>query len=60
MALLEAIQEHGWRRFGICEARPCRNVYVDRSRNRSRRYCSAACANRAAQAAHRARARGRR
>jgi len=57
MALLDEIRVGGFRRFGICAARPCRNVFVDRSRNQLRRYCSTACANRAAQAAHRARQR---
>jgi predicted RNA-binding Zn ribbon-like protein len=57
IALLEAIEGDGWERFGTCEAPPCRNVFVDRSRNRGRRYCSTLCANRAAQAAHRARLR---
>lgn len=60
MALLEEIRAGGFGRFGICAAKPCRNVFVDRSRNQLRRYCSTACANRAAQAAHRARARRRR
>ena len=57
IGLLEAIHADGWDRFGMCEAPPCTNVFVDRSRNRGRRYCSTACANRAAQAAHRARLR---
>jgi predicted RNA-binding Zn ribbon-like protein len=57
MALLEEIRVGGFGRFGICAAKPCRNVFVDRSRNQLRRYCSTACANRAAQAAHRARKR---
>lgn len=55
-ALLEAIRAHGWERFGICEALPCRCVFVDRSRNRSRRYCSQLCADRVAAAAYRQRA----
>jgi predicted RNA-binding Zn ribbon-like protein len=57
MALLEEIRVGGFGRFGICAARPCRCVFVDRSKNRGRRYCSTLCANRAAQAAHRARRR---
>lgn len=57
IGLLDAVLSDGWDRFGICEAPPCRNVFVDRSRNRGRRYCRTACANRAAQAAHRARQR---
>lgn len=57
MALLEEIRIGGFGRFGICEAKPCRCVFVDRSKNQGRRYCSTLCANRAAQAAHRARQR---
>jgi predicted RNA-binding Zn ribbon-like protein len=58
-ALLEAIRDEGWERFGICSAGPCTCVYVDRSRNRSRRYCCQLCADRASQAAYRARKRAR-
>jgi predicted RNA-binding Zn ribbon-like protein len=54
-ALLEEIRVHGWERFGICDALPCRCVFVDRSRNRSRRYCSQLCADRVAAAAYRRR-----
>jgi predicted RNA-binding Zn ribbon-like protein len=54
-ALLEAIRADGWDRFGICDALPCRCVFVDRSRNRSRRYCSQLCADRVAAAAYRRR-----
>src|SRR5919201_6335463 len=54
-ALLEAIRSDGWERFGICDALPCRCVFVDRSRNRSRRYCSQLCADRVAAAAYRRR-----
>jgi predicted RNA-binding Zn ribbon-like protein len=58
LGLLETIRDHGLSRFGRCLARPCRCVFVDRSRNRSRRYCCDLCADRAAQAAARARRRG--
>jgi predicted RNA-binding Zn ribbon-like protein len=57
VGLLDAIREGGWARFGRCAAAPCTCVYVDRSRNRSRRYCCRLCADRVAQAAHRARRR---
>jgi predicted RNA-binding Zn ribbon-like protein len=57
-SLLEAIRDDGWERFGICAAAPCCCVFVDRSRNRSRRYCSSLCADRVAQAAYRSRRRG--
>ena len=56
-SLLEAIRDDGWERFGICAAAPCCCVFVDRSRNRSRRYCSTLCADRVAQAAYRRRRR---
>jgi predicted RNA-binding Zn ribbon-like protein len=55
VGLLEAIREAGWTRFGRCDGSPCRCVYVDRSRNRSRRYCCQLCADRVAQAALRRR-----
>ena len=55
LALLETIRDHGLSRFGRCVAHPCRCVFVDRSRNRSRRYCCDLCADRANQAAARRR-----
>ena len=42
-------------RIGRCAAAGCPNFYVDASRNRSRRFCSGACASRTTVAAHRAR-----
>ncbi len=42
-------------RLKVCAADPCRNVFVDTSRNRSRRWCSPACAGRMNVAAYRAR-----
>jgi predicted RNA-binding Zn ribbon-like protein len=53
--LLEAMRDLGWRRFGRCAGSPCRCAFVDRSRNRSRRYCCTLCADRVAQAHSRAR-----
>jgi len=58
MSLLEAIRDDGWERFGVCAGAPCCCVFVDRSKNRSRRFCSDLCANRVAQSLHRARRRG--
>jgi predicted RNA-binding Zn ribbon-like protein len=58
--LLEAIRIGGWERFGICAGTPCRCVYVDRSRNRSRTYCCQLCADRVNQAAYRRRQAARR
>jgi predicted RNA-binding Zn ribbon-like protein len=57
MSLLEAIRDDGWERFGICAGAPCCCVFVDRSKNRSRRFCCQLCADRVAQAAYRARRR---
>ena len=45
-------------RLGICAVDDCEGVVLDLSRNRSRRFCSTACGNRAAVAAYRARQRG--
>lgn len=53
------VAEHGLSRFGSCRSRPCRNVFIDVSTNRSRRYCSDRCATRANVAAYRARKRAK-
>ena len=58
VGLMDAIRESGFERFGRCQGSPCRCVYVDRTRNRTRRYCCVWCANRVAQARHRERVRG--
>ena len=42
-------------RLGVCAAERCQRVYVDLSRNSSKRFCSLACQNRTKAAAHRAR-----
>jgi predicted RNA-binding Zn ribbon-like protein len=60
MGVLEAIRDGAWPRFGICSGNPCRCVYVDRSKNRSRTYCSQACADRRNAAAYRRRQAARR
>jgi predicted RNA-binding Zn ribbon-like protein len=57
VALLDVVRTAGWSRFGLCVAAPCCCVFIDSSRNRSRRYCSDLCADRVSQAAHRRRAR---
>jgi predicted RNA-binding Zn ribbon-like protein len=44
-------------RLGVCEAPACDRVWVDRSRNTHRRFCSTRCQNRVKAAAHRARGR---
>ncbi|MFI9322585.1 CGNR zinc finger domain-containing protein [Kitasatospora aureofaciens] len=45
-------------RLGLCSAPACDRVYVDVSRNGTRRFCSTPCQNRVKSAAHRARAQG--
>jgi predicted RNA-binding Zn ribbon-like protein len=42
-------------RLGVCTAPACDRVYVDTSRNGTRRYCSTSCQNRVKTAAFRAR-----
>lgn len=60
VALATVVVEHGFDRLRVCEWETCRDVFVDRSRNRSRRYCSPnVCGNRASVAAWRARRRRR-
>ena len=55
LAILEAIRDIGWERLGICAGSPCTCVYVDRSRNRSRKFCSDLCNDRVSQEAYRRR-----
>jgi CGNR zinc finger len=47
-------------RLGVCAAHGCSRVFVDLSKNGSRRFCSTACQNRVKAAAFRRRAAGRR
>lgn len=44
-----------YHRLGVCTAPRCDRVYVDTSRNGTRRYCSVSCQNRVKTAAFRAR-----
>lgn len=55
MGLSTALIEGGFERFGRCESTTCDDVYVDTSRNRSRRNCSEKCTTRENVAAYRAR-----
>ena len=58
MGLAVVIAEGGFDRLGICAWERCQDVFVDASRNRTRRYCNpAVCGNRASVAAHRRRRR---
>jgi predicted RNA-binding Zn ribbon-like protein len=55
MAMIDVIRSDEHSRLGVCADDGCDGVVLDLSRNRSRRYCSTACANRNAVAACRAR-----
>jgi hypothetical protein len=57
LGLANLVCDLGPDRLGVCAAAPCRNVFVDTSPNRSRRYCSERCSSRANVAAFRARQR---
>jgi len=58
MALAEVLRDEGAERLRGCEAPGCEAVFVDLSRNRSRRYCDTGnCGNRMHVAAYRARLR---
>lgn len=57
MGLAVFCTEMGVDRPGVCQASPCRQVYLDTTTNRSRRYCSDRCATRANVAAFRQRRR---
>ncbi|HKJ11566.1 MAG TPA: CGNR zinc finger domain-containing protein [Ornithinimicrobium sp.] len=55
MAMVDVIRMGETQRLKTCEADGCECIFVDLSRNRSRRYCSTACSNRMAAAAYRER-----
>ncbi len=57
LGLADAIEEYGFARLSVCDADPCRDVFLDISRNRSRRYCGPKCASRHNVAAFRQRQR---
>jgi predicted RNA-binding Zn ribbon-like protein len=55
-ALLRTCARPGWPRFKACRGADCRWVFIDHSRNTSRRWCDmAACGNRAKNETFRAR-----
>ncbi|MCW2841910.1 MAG: RNA-binding protein [Aeromicrobium sp.] len=58
MAMSDVIRVDEMSRLGVCADADCRGIVLDLSRNRSRRFCSTACSNRAAVAAYRARQSG--
>ena len=55
MAFVDVVRQQELGRLSTCGADDCDDVLVDLSKNRSRRYCSASCANRVNVAAFRAR-----
>jgi predicted RNA-binding Zn ribbon-like protein len=57
MAFVDVVRQQELHRLRVCDADSCSDVLVDLSKNRSRRYCSTACANRVNVAAFRARRR---
>jgi predicted RNA-binding Zn ribbon-like protein len=57
MAMIDVIRADELSRLGVCADGDCGCLVLDLSRNRSRRFCSTACGNRAAVAAYRARRR---
>ncbi len=57
MAMVDVIRTDELSRLSLCADDRCGGLVLDLSRNRSRRFCSRACANRNAVAAYRARRR---
>jgi predicted RNA-binding Zn ribbon-like protein len=57
VGLSVALIEGGWERFGTCSSSSCDDVFIDTSKNRSRRHCSETCTTREGVAAFRARQR---
>ncbi|HJR45082.1 MAG TPA: CGNR zinc finger domain-containing protein [Actinomycetota bacterium] len=55
VALSELLMDSGRARIGFCSADNCLDVFVDTSRNRSRRYCEDSCSSRQNVKAFRAR-----
>lgn len=46
LGILGIVERYGLERMRACDSAPCHDVFVDTSRNRSRRFCSERCANR--------------
>jgi predicted RNA-binding Zn ribbon-like protein len=55
MAFADVVRTQQLERLRLCAADDCSNVHVDLSKNRSRRFCGTACANRVNVAAYRTR-----
>jgi predicted RNA-binding Zn ribbon-like protein len=50
MGLMQLLVDGGWGRIGRCAGDPCCCVFVDRTRNGSRRFCCQLCSDRINQA----------
>jgi predicted RNA-binding Zn ribbon-like protein len=55
MAFSDVLRMKEFQRLRACSGDDCQDVYIDLSKNRSRRFCSTGCGNRANVAAYRAR-----
>jgi predicted RNA-binding Zn ribbon-like protein len=55
MGLSVVLCDHRSKRLGVCNSSTCQDVYIDTSRNCSRRYCSDTCSSRENVAAYRRR-----
>lgn len=55
MAMVDLIRLDAHERLAVCSAPDCENIYLDQSKNRSKRYCSMTCGNRVAASNYRAR-----
>jgi predicted RNA-binding Zn ribbon-like protein len=55
VGLSYALEHYGKARLRVCTSKPCRDVFLDTSRNGTRRFCCDRCANRYNVAAFRAR-----
>ncbi|GID92358.1 CGNR zinc finger domain-containing protein [Amorphoplanes digitatis] len=60
MAMADLVRADETSRLSVCAGENCDGIVLDLTRNRSRRFCGTACANRVAVAAYRARARAAR
>jgi predicted RNA-binding Zn ribbon-like protein len=57
MAMADVVRTNELGRLQACADTECEDVFIDLSKNRSRRFCSSTCGNRANVAAYRARRR---
>jgi predicted RNA-binding Zn ribbon-like protein len=55
MAMIDVVRDNEGSRIAVCAVDDCTSIALDLSRNRSKRFCSVACGNRAAVRAYRAR-----